>query len=124
MSSSGQTQTFLNDLMSSIAERGRAILGRSRSVIEQIDLAAIGELLLSRRGEASGVALAQTLLDSYARAPLALRLHFLTALAERFGPDQKLLDQAVDDFRKNPGPPPLAPFTMRRSRVGRNSSAV
>jgi malonyl-CoA decarboxylase len=105
MSSSGQTQTFLNDLMSSIAERGRAILGRSRSVIEQIDLAAIGELLLSRRGEASGVALAQTLLDSYARAPLALRLHFLTALAERFGPDQKLLDQAVDDFRKNPGPP-------------------
>jgi hypothetical protein len=33
MSSSGQTQTFLNDLMSSIAERGRAILGRSRSVI-------------------------------------------------------------------------------------------
>ncbi len=105
MTSSGQTQTFLNDLMSSIAERGRAILGRSRSVIEQIDLAAIGELLLSRRGEASGVALAQTLLDSYARAPLALRLHFLTALAERFGPDQKLLDQAVDDFRKNPGPP-------------------
>src|SRR3954470_9407638 len=105
MSSSGQTQTFLNDLMSSIAERGRAILGRSRSVIEQIDLVAIGELLLSRRGEASGVALAQTLLDSYARAPLALRLHFLTALAERFGPDQKLLDQAVDDFRKNPGPP-------------------
>jgi malonyl-CoA decarboxylase len=105
MSSSGQTQTFLNDLMSSIAERGRAILGRSRSVIEQIDLVAIGELLLSRRGEASGVALAQTLLDSYARAPLALRLHFLTALAERFGPDQKLLDQAVDDFRKNPGAP-------------------
>jgi len=105
MSSSGQTQTFLNDLMSSIAERGRAILGRSRSVIDQIDLVAIGELLLSRRGEASGVALAQTLLDSYARAPLALRLHFLTALAERFGPDQKLLDQAVDDFRKNPGPP-------------------
>src|SRR4051795_2749648 len=104
MSSSGQTQTFLNDLMSSIAERGRAILGRSRSVIEQIDLVAIGELLLSRRGEASGVALAQTLLESYARAPLALRLQFLTALAERFGPDPGRLDKAVENFRSDPGP--------------------
>src|SRR5829696_347703 len=104
MPSSSQTQTFLNDIMSSIAERGRALLGRSRPAIEQIDLVAIGELLLSRRGEASGVALAQTLLESYARAPLALRLHFLTALAERFGPDQKLLNKAVEDFRKDPEP--------------------
>src|SRR3954469_9003475 len=103
MSSSGQTQTFLNDLMSSIAERGRAILGSSRSVIEQIDLAAIGELLLSRRGEASGVALAQTLLEGYARAPLAVRLGFLTPLAQRFGPDQARLEKAFEDFRDDPG---------------------
>ena len=104
MPSSGQTQTFLNDVMSSIAERGRALLGRSRAGIEQIDLIAVGELLLSRRGEASGVALAQTLLEGYARAPLALRLQFLTALAERFGPDPKRLDKAVENFRNDPGP--------------------
>src|SRR3954469_22297870 len=104
MPSSGQTQTFLNDVMSSIAERGRALLGRSRAGIEQVDLIAIGELLLSRRGEASGVALAQTLLEGYARAPLALRLQFLTALAERFGPDPKRLDKAVENFRNDPGP--------------------
>ncbi len=104
MPSSGQTQTFLNDVMSSIAERGRALLGRSRPAIEQIDLVAIGELLLSRRGEASGVALAQTLLEGYVRAPLAFRLNFLTALAERFGPDQKALNKAVENFRADPGP--------------------
>src|SRR5215213_1389475 len=104
MPSSSQTQTFLNDIMSSIAERGRALLGRSRTGIEQVDLVAIGELLLSRRGEASGVALAQTLLESYARAPLALRLQFLTALAERFGPDPGRLDKAVENFRSDPGP--------------------
>ena len=92
---SAQTPTFLNDLMASIAERGRALLGRSRTVIEQVDLVAIGELLLSRRGEASGVALAQTLLEGYARAPLAIRLGFLTALAQRFGPDERRLEKAI-----------------------------
>jgi malonyl-CoA decarboxylase len=103
MASSGQTQTLLNDLMTSIAERGRALLGRPRSAIEQGDLVAIGELLLSRRGEASGVALAQTLLEGYARAPLAVRLGFLTALAQRFGPDQARLEKALEDFRHDPG---------------------
>src|SRR3954471_14859870 len=104
MSSSGQTQTFLNDLMSSIAERGRAILGRSRSVIDQIDLAALGELLLSRRGEASGVALAQTLLASYAAATDPDRLPFLRALAERFGPDRRSIEMAIEAFRTDAGP--------------------
>ena len=103
MPSSGHTQTFLNEVMTSIADRGRALLGRPRGVVEPVDLAAVGEQLLSRRGEASGVALAQTLLDGYARAPLAARLGFLTALAQRFGPDQARLDKALEAFRNDPG---------------------
>ena len=43
------------------------------------------------RRRASGVALARTLLDTYATAPLASRLSFLTALADRFGPDHAKL---------------------------------
>ena len=103
MPSSGQTQTFLNEVMTSIADRGRALLGRPRGVVEPVDLAAVGEQLLSRRGEASGVALAQTLLDGYARAPLAARLGFLTALARAVRPGPGAPRQALEAFRERPG---------------------
>lgn len=71
------TASFLNDLMHTLGDRGRALIGRSRDAIMHGDLVALGELLLSRRGEASGVALARTLLDTYVTAPLASRLSFL-----------------------------------------------
>jgi malonyl-CoA decarboxylase len=96
--------TFLNDLMQTLSERGQALIGRSRHAIAQGDLVALGELLLSRRGEASGVALARTLLDMYAAAPLASRLTFLTALADRFGPDPEAVRRAIDDYEREPGP--------------------
>src|SRR3712207_3857861 len=90
------TASFFNDLMHTLGDRGRALIGRSRDAIANGDLVALGELLLSRRGEASGVALARTLLDTYVGAPLASRLSFLTALADRFGPDQTRVNEAID----------------------------
>jgi len=80
-------QTFFGDLIDSLTERGRALLGRrsARAAIPQVDLAALGELLLSRRGEASGVVLAQTLLASYSAATAPERLlmvNYLYALDE------------------------------------------
>src|SRR5215211_1082887 len=61
--------SFFSDLIDTLTERGRALLGRlDRSAIPQVDLTALGELLLSRRGEASGVALAQALIASYKAA--------------------------------------------------------
>ncbi|HYI91748.1 MAG TPA: malonyl-CoA decarboxylase N-terminal domain-containing protein, partial [Beijerinckiaceae bacterium] len=98
------TASFFNELMQTLGDRGRALIGRSREAIAQGDLVALGELLLSRRGEASGVALAGTLLDTYAAAPLAARLSFLTALADRFGPDRPKLETAIDAYRGDPGP--------------------
>lgn len=98
------TTSFLNDLMHTLGDRGRALIGRSREAIAQGDLVALGELLLSRRGEASGVALARTLLDTYVAAPLASRLSFLTALADRFGPDRAKVDKAIDAYQRDPGP--------------------
>jgi malonyl-CoA decarboxylase len=98
------TASFFNELMQTLGDRGRALIGRSREAIAQGDLVALGELLLSRRGEASGVALARTLLDTYAAAPLAARLSFLTALADRFGPDRTKLETAIDAYRGDPGP--------------------
>src|SRR5918998_568188 len=98
------TASFFNDLMHTLGDRGRALIGRSREAIAHGDLVALGELLLSRRGEASGVALARTLLDTYVAAPLAARLSFLTALADRFGPDRAKLEKAIDAYRNDPGP--------------------
>ena len=74
------------------------MLGRSGSptgALSESEMIELGETLLSRRGEATGVALAQTLLAGYAAASQTERLAFLKALADLFGPDQKLVEQAM-----------------------------
>ncbi|MXQ12148.1 malonyl-CoA decarboxylase [Microvirga makkahensis] len=99
------TSTFLGDLIDTLTERGRALLGRKsdRDAILQLDLIAMSELLLSRRGEASGVALAQTLLASYSAAPRPDRAAFLQALADRFGPDRGRVEDAIEALGKDQG---------------------
>ncbi len=101
------TASFFNELMQTLGDRGRALIGRSRDALANGDLVALGELLLSRRGEASGVALARTLLDTYMVAPLAARLSFLTALADQFGPDRAKLESAIEAYQQEPGPATL-----------------
>ena len=96
--------SFLNELMQSLGDRGRSLIGRSRGPVRTGDLSALGEALLSRRGEASGVVLARALLDGYATAPLAVRLSFLTALADRFGPDQEKLERAIAAYTREKHP--------------------
>ena len=77
--------SFLSDLLNTLTERGRALLGGrsggSGSLpMSEAELVELGEALLSRRGEATGVALAQTLLAGYASADGADRLAFLKTL--------------------------------------------
>ena len=94
---------FLSDLIDTLSERGRALLGRKepQEAVAGGDLASLGELLLSRRGEASGVALAQTLLAAFAAANPDERLAFLRALADRFGPDRRAVELAVEAAGKD-----------------------
>jgi malonyl-CoA decarboxylase len=94
-------QGFLNDLMQTLTDRGRALLGRGKAP-NTTDLVELAELLLSRRGEASGVVLAQTLLSRYAGAPAEVRTQFLRALADRFGPDAAALANAVAAYQADP----------------------
>jgi malonyl-CoA decarboxylase len=101
MAKTAEAHTFLNDLMQTLTGRGRALLGRARNRANNTDLVELAELLLSRRGEASGVVLAQTLLNSYEHATVDVRLEFLKALAEKFGPDQPQLQAAVQAYQKN-----------------------
>ena len=61
---------FLAGLIDTLTQRGRAVLGMKpdREAGEDRDLALLGEALLSRRGEASGVAIAQSLLAAHKHA--------------------------------------------------------
>lgn len=95
-----EAHTLLNELMQTLTDRGRSILGRVRNRAENIDLVDLAELLLSRRGEASGVVLARTLLDAYEHASAAARLDFLKALADRFGPNQGRLRAAIQGYQR------------------------
>src|SRR5512132_8461 len=87
-------------MLQSIAERGRALIDRTRDrrgVAEQRSesLAQLCEDLLSGRGEASGVALAREILSRYAELTTGPRIAFFEALASRFGVDRKRLSAAV-----------------------------
>ena len=92
---------FLSNLLSTLTTRGRSLLGLSvpSGAMSKDELIGLGETLLSRRGEATGVALANTLLAGYAAASEADQIAFLNALAELFGPDMADLNAALDAIR-------------------------
>ncbi|KLK91672.1 MCD, Malonyl-CoA decarboxylase MCD [Microvirga vignae] len=96
---------FFSDLIDTLTERGRSLLGQKggREIVAKDALPTLGEMLLSRRGEASGVAIAQTLIASYAAAEPSERLAFLQALADRFGPDRRRIEHAIEAVRKDQG---------------------
>ena len=98
---------MLSDLLDAIAARGRGLFGLGTGRGSERDLAELGRELLSRRGEASGIALAQDLLEGFAEAGPADRLAFLEALADAFGADRAAVDAAVEAYRVAPGPETL-----------------
>ena len=94
---------FLGDLLTSVADRGRALINFERFASNRRrPLDKLCEDLLSGRGEASGMALAQAVLDDWQRLDEAGRLAFFQLLLERFGPDHERLDAALQRYRDNP----------------------
>ncbi|MGY5812128.1 malonyl-CoA decarboxylase [Rhizobium sp. LEGMi198b] len=97
--------SLLGDLFAAIADRGRRLLSLG-SYDEQADpMAALGDLcdiLLSGRGEASGMALARDILDRWRALDEPSRLAFSLLLLSRFGPDANRLDRAIEAYRSNP----------------------
>src|SRR6478672_4053252 len=94
-------------MLQSIAERGRALIDRTRDrrgVAEQrsANLAQLCEDLLSGRGEASGVALAREILSRYAELTTGPRIAFFEALASRFGADRNRLSAAASAWLTAP----------------------
>src|SRR5579862_8927233 len=94
--------SLLNELAMTLSDRSRSLLGRPRAEPMSENLVALGEQLLSGRGEASGVALARLVLDTYVAALPGARLSFLKALAERFGIDPTKVELAIAAYRQSP----------------------
>ncbi len=93
-------------MLQSIAERGRSLIdrGHRRGIDEQrsASLIQLCEDLLSRRGEASGVALAREILAHYGELRLGPRIAFFEALATGFGADPEKLKPAAEAYLSSP----------------------
>ena len=89
------TSALFSDLLTSITERGRSLIGRRTPGVDTVAQASSvierSEALLSGRGEASGTALATDVLARYAALDAEHRLVFFQALLHRFGPDPDML---------------------------------
>ncbi|MEI2776036.1 MAG: malonyl-CoA decarboxylase [Tetrasphaera sp.] len=100
---------LLGDLFESLTDRGRRLLGwregAGPGAVPAPNLTELGERLLSRRGEASGVVIARALLAAYQDADPAARLDFLTSLARDFGPDAKAVKAALAGVQGAPDSP-------------------
>ena len=95
--------SFFNDMLQTLTDRSRSLLGLPRGPLSGADLPVLAEQLLSRRGEASGVALARSIIDTFRTASPQAKRDFLMALAERFGPDPIRLAKAIEAYRQEPG---------------------
>ena len=94
---------FISELLQSITDRGRELLAKARREddVSPLGLARLAGDLLTRRGEATGVALAEDVLTRYEHLSPEGRRDFLLQLAHDFGPDRAALERAIDTYRKD-----------------------
>lgn len=93
---------FFSDLLSSISERGRSLLGRTSAAgikPTAADILTFCDALLSGRGEASGSVIAHDVLEAYRALDPDDRALFFAALADNYGPDVGKLRRAVDAWQ-------------------------
>ncbi|MBB5537671.1 malonyl-CoA decarboxylase [Rhizobium giardinii] len=98
--------SFFTDMLQSITDRGRQLLfsgSRATQVAAKADLQTLCEMLLSSRGEASGMALAAEILDRWGALESDGAQTFLHMLHEKFGADTTLLDKAIENYRTDKG---------------------
>ncbi|MDG4889930.1 MULTISPECIES: malonyl-CoA decarboxylase [unclassified Mesorhizobium] len=99
--------SFLAALIENVTNGSRRLLRRAshaKAPIPSVELIRIAEELLSRRGEASGIALAEELLAAYKWSSPQKRLEFLLGLANDFGPHIENLRTALDLIESDPSP--------------------
>lgn len=104
---------FLQELLSSVAEQGRALLPRSLfGAGAEADAEALAGALISGRGEASGVAIARELLDRYAQLSDDDKRKFFRFLATELRPDADGVRDAARAYLQEPSDVTLARLHM------------
>lgn len=100
---------FLQELLSSVAEQGRALLPSALfGAGAEEDIEALARALISGRGEASGVAIARELLDRYAQLGADDHARFFRFLATELRADQERVAAAAQGFLEDPSDAGLA----------------
>jgi malonyl-CoA decarboxylase len=102
----GMNSAFFADLIATITDRGRDLLGlrppQPAEAAGRADaLVELCETLLGGKGEASGTAMAQQVIETYETLSPQEQPTFFEALAENFGPDEAQLDAAVEEWRQS-----------------------
>ncbi|MCI9867533.1 malonyl-CoA decarboxylase [Rhizobium skierniewicense] len=96
--------SFFTDMLQSITDRGRQLLfsgSRANHAPAELDLQTLCEMLLSSRGEASGMALAAEILDRWAALDEEGIQSFFQMLHEKFGPEAGALEKAIETYQSD-----------------------
>jgi malonyl-CoA decarboxylase len=99
---------FFNELINSLAGQGRNLVDRARGLtgdagrIDRMPLAVLAKLLLSSRGEASGVVIAREIVTRYLTLDKGQRLEFLAALSTDFAADPEAIRSAYAAYEAEP----------------------
>lgn len=90
---------WLQNIVDSIAERGRELLGLDNSGRQQQDLVGLCQQLLAGEGEASGIALSQEILTRYQAMTMENKRAFFQMLAQVFEPDMDQILTSVSQYQ-------------------------
>lgn len=97
--------TFFRTFLSSIADAGRELLdGRQGRNVKPADIHVLCSDLITQKGEALGTALACTVVDTYQDFDETEKRAFFEMLLTDFDVDQAVLDAAIFEYQKAPGP--------------------
>ncbi|MGE0766012.1 MAG: malonyl-CoA decarboxylase [Hyphomicrobiaceae bacterium] len=95
--------SFLQDLLTTVAEQGRQYLPSALVGAQEEDVGGLARALLSGRGEASGVAIARELLDRYRSLDPEGRKAVFRVIADDFKPKPDAVKRAAAAFLDSPG---------------------
>ncbi|MDX2288768.1 MAG: malonyl-CoA decarboxylase [Hyphomicrobiaceae bacterium] len=100
--------SFLQELLNTVAEQGRALLPKALFGEEpERGMQVLVDALVSGRGEASGVAIARQILNHYRLLAADERRAFFRYLAARLRPDPDSVAEAAEAYVADPGEPML-----------------
>ncbi len=99
--------SFFQELLTTIAERGRSLLDGTAADAADGALKELAGALQSGRGEATGVALAGKILSVYRRAEDAEKIEFFRFLLNEFKPDQEKISVAAQAYLTEASPQTL-----------------